>query len=31
MEMGTLPGLAAIISALAKLVHNLLVGRACLT
>jgi hypothetical protein len=29
--MGTLFGIAAVIAALAKLVHNLLVGRACLT
>jgi hypothetical protein len=29
--MGTLPGLAAVIAALAKLVHNLPVGRASLT
>jgi hypothetical protein len=29
--MGTLPGLAAVIAALAELVDNLLGGRACLT
>lgn len=29
--MGTLPGIATVIAALAKLVHNLLVGGECLT